>query len=35
MTSGKKFTLVGTCEGDEIKDPSRASQFHAVASSLT
>lgn len=30
LISGKKFTLVGTPEGAEIKDPSRVSQrrFH-------
>ena len=28
LISGKKFTLVGTPEGAEIKDPSRVFQRH-------
>lgn len=32
--TGKKFTLIGTPEGDEIKDPSSASLFHIIISAL-
>jgi ubiquitin-like domain-containing CTD phosphatase 1 len=37
LVSGKKFTLVGTPEGDEIKDPSRQLSLnqHSASSCLT